>query len=75
MSAVALQDPIPILKYLKKKHLSDQNSFLDIGQITASGQAPSRLAQVFKAKTNPQDKGLPIRRSSTARIEASGKIE
>ncbi len=49
MDSVVLQDPIPVLKYAKKKHLLDQPLFKNLS-FYCTGDAPSRLARAFKAK-------------------------
>ena len=50
--ALALQDPIPILRYARKHHLLDQRPFKSLSRY-CTGDAPSHLARAFKAKTKP----------------------
>ena len=52
MYAIALQDPIPILHYLRRKHLLGQQIFRSFVNC-CSGEAPSHLARAFKANTSP----------------------
>ena len=50
--ALALQDPIPILHYIKRNHLFGQNPFrLLVNYCT--GDATSHLVRAFKAKVKP----------------------
>ncbi|MEM7375824.1 MAG: hypothetical protein AAF587_44960, partial [Bacteroidota bacterium] len=60
MYSLALQDPIPILKYAKRKHLLSQAPFSNLSRYCV-GDAPSRLAQVFKAKIRPGSKKFQFR--------------
>ena len=52
MFALAMQDPIPILRYARKKHLLKQDPFNKLVKY-CSGDAPSQLARAFKAQTRP----------------------
>ena len=52
MAALALQDPIPILKYAKSKHLLSDVHFKHLVNY-CTGDAPSQLAKAFKAKMKP----------------------
>ena len=52
MYALAMQDPIPILKYAKDKHIVTQAPFNVLAQY-CTGDSPSQLARVFKAKCRP----------------------
>ena len=49
MSSLAFQDPIPILKHAKAKHLLAQKPFSMIANYCV-GDAPSAMAKAFKAK-------------------------
>ena len=50
--ALALQDPIPILKYAKNKKLLGKNPFKILVN-HCSGDAPSQLVKAFKATVKP----------------------
>ena len=50
--ALALQDPIPILKYVKKNHLFGQDPFRMLVNY-CTGEATSHMARAFKAKVKP----------------------
>ena len=50
--ALALQDPIPILEYAKRKHLLKQKPFRFLVNY-CSGDAPSQLVKAFKATMKP----------------------
>ena len=52
MSALALQDPVPILRYAKTKHLLSDIHFRHLVNY-CTGEAPSNLARAFKAKIMP----------------------
>ena len=52
MNAVVLQDPIPILHYVKANHLQSQQEFQNLVNYCA-GEAPSELSRAFKAQTKP----------------------
>ena len=50
--ALALQEPIPILKYAKSKKLLGKNPFKILVN-HCSGDAPSQLVKAFKATVKP----------------------
>ena len=52
MFALAMQDPIPILKYAHAQHLTSKGPFKVLTKYCV-GEAPSDYARVFKAKTKP----------------------
>ena len=52
MFALAMQDPIPILKYAHAQHLTSKGPFKVLAKYCV-GDAPSDYARVFKAKTKP----------------------
>ena len=53
MFALAMQDPIPIIKYSHRKHLMSQSPFNHLIKY-CNGEAPSQMAKAFKAKTKPK---------------------
>ena len=57
MSALTLQDPIPILKYIQRNHLHNQREFKSLTKFCMSN-ASSRLAKIYKAKTQPGQKKI-----------------
>ena len=52
MFALAMQDPIPIIKYAHSKHLVSQGPFKKLVMYCA-GDSPSSMARAFKAKIRP----------------------
>ena len=52
MFALAMQDPIPIVKYAYKKQIMSQYPFHNLIKF-CNGDSPNQMAKIFKAKTNP----------------------
>ena len=52
MFALAMQDPIHILRYEHASHLTSKPTFKVLAKYCV-GDAPSDYARVFKAKTKP----------------------
>ena len=50
MFELAIQDPIPIIKYVHRRHLMSQFPFHLLIK-NCNGEAPSQMAKAFKAKT------------------------
>ena len=50
MFELAMQDPIPIIKYAHRKHLMSQFPFHHLIKY-CNGEAPSQMAKAFEAKT------------------------
>ena len=50
LNALALQDPIPILEYINRKHLSNDRLFKWILVYCHNGDHPSHLARAFQSK-------------------------
>ena len=55
MFSLAIQDPIPILKYATDKHILSQKPFSYLANY-CNGDSPSDLARAFKAKVRPNMK-------------------
>ena len=52
MYALAMQDPVPILRYAQKTHILKQAPFTVLSNY-CTGEAPSHLARAFKAQMRP----------------------
>ena len=52
MFALAMQDPVPILKYAHANHLTSKGPFKVLTKYCV-GEAPSDLARAYKARTKP----------------------
>ena len=57
MSALTLQDPVPILEYIKRRHLFNQQEFKPLIKFCMNN-ANSRLARIYKAKIQPGQKKI-----------------
>ena len=55
MFSLALQDPIPMLKYAADKHILSQKPFSYLANY-CNGDSPSEIARAFKAKVRPNMK-------------------
>ena len=59
MFELAIQDPIPIIKYTHRRHLMSQFPFHQLIKY-CNGEAPSRMAKVFKARNKTKSTKIKI---------------
>ena len=52
---MTLQDPIPILAFIQRKHLSNDRQFKWLLAYCNNGDHPSNLGRAFQAKAHPRD--------------------